>query len=400
MEGASCKEVEAGTCAASCVQHMKDERDDCIMVEPTDQSTEEEVADPEAEMMWAAKLREKRRWTEAMDIYTQLSESDAYPESSVPARARCELGLLVAGMGKQLEARKLLCSALDELRKHHLPEELRARKQPVLQDHSEVSGSSTVDQAAGPVELSCAHAEYKLALLTRSTPKELPLAFVRELFDGFAESFDYKLCDRLGYRAPELLCAALLKERAKQGESVEAPAFEACLDLGAGTGLLGAALRAHCTRLEAVELSPEMARRAVEKEVYDEVHVGDILESLHPSSKHAVPVVWDLVAACDVLVYIGCLKVLFQAVAETLGQRQEALLGFTTEIMEPRSAKEMKSFRLNENGRYEYTPGYVEDVAREHRLRVRSCSREVLRKNYGADVWGHVWVLSPARVES
>src|SRR3954471_8584572 len=73
-------------------------------------------------------------------------------------------------------------------------------------------------------------------------------AYVRTLFDQYAPRFDRALED-LGYRAPALLCETVRTERSR---------FGIMLDLGCGTGLVGAAFRPHVDRLVGVDLSGGM----------------------------------------------------------------------------------------------------------------------------------------------
>ena len=74
-----------------------------------------------------------------------------------------------------------------------------------------------------------------VALGAAPTPEAMPADYVRTLFDDYAPRFDRALVERLGYDAPERLAASLgtLGERR----------FAHALDLGCGTGLMGAAIR-------------------------------------------------------------------------------------------------------------------------------------------------------------
>src|SRR3954470_5012660 len=70
--------------------------------------------------------------------------------------------------------------------------------------------------------------------------------YVRRLFDQHAPEFDQALIERLDYRGPELLLAAV---RAHSGQRLGS-----VLDLGCGTGLSGAAFRPHCDWLVGVDI--------------------------------------------------------------------------------------------------------------------------------------------------
>ena len=106
----------------------------------------------------------------------------------------------------------------------------------------------------------------RLALMGRGeTPGALPQAYVARLFDDYAWRFDKHLIKNLGYRAPALIAEAL---------SAVAPGrrFASGLDLGCGTGLMGAALRERVDRLAGVDLSAAMITKARERGVYDALH--------------------------------------------------------------------------------------------------------------------------------
>src|SRR5262249_17821560 len=128
-------------------------------------------------------------------------------------------------------------------------------------------------------------------------------AYVRRLFDDYAPRFDAALVDRLQYRAPAKLRAAI-------GAAAPDRRFAQALDLGCGTGLAGAAIRDMTDRLIGVDLSPAMVAAAGRKAVYDELAVGEMVAFL--SSAAAI---FDLVIAADVLVYLGDLAPLLAAVA-------------------------------------------------------------------------------------
>ena len=114
----------------------------------------------------------------------------------------------------------------------------------------------------------------RLALIGRGdAPGALPQAYVARLFDDYAPRFDKHLTDNLGYRAPALIAEAL---------SAVAPGrrFASALDLGCGTGLMGAELRSRVDRLAGVDLSAAMIAKARERGFYDRLVVGDAVAML------------------------------------------------------------------------------------------------------------------------
>ncbi|MDR3438434.1 tetratricopeptide repeat protein [Telmatospirillum sp.] len=149
-------------------------------------------------------------------------------------------------------------------------------------------------------------AELALARLTGvSSPTAASAAFVRTLFDQYADSFDHDLVDGLDYHGPEMLVAAIVR-------SLGRGPFD-CFDAGCGTGLAGVALKPFVRRLDGVDLSPRMAAKAAERGIYDAVEAGDMVGALAGR-----PVTYDLVVAADVLIYLGDLAPLFRAAAGAL----------------------------------------------------------------------------------
>jgi predicted TPR repeat methyltransferase len=144
--------------------------------------------------------------------------------------------------------------------------------------------------------------------------------YVRRLFDQHAPEFDQALVERLDYRGPELLLAAL---RPPEGQRSR---FGSVLDLGCGTGLSGAAFRPFCDRLVGVDISPGMIEQARAKSLYDRLMVAELLQFLaneHGARHH-------LVLAADVFVYCSDLAPIAKAVAGVLAPGG-GLFAFTVE---------------------------------------------------------------------
>src|SRR6056297_174876 len=118
--------------------------------------------------------------------------------------------------------------------------------------------------------------------------------YVRTLFDRYAGAFDAHLTGQLEYRAPAQIIDAL--DRLAPGRR-----FASCLDLGCGTGLMGAAIRERAAHLTGLDIAPAMIAKATEKGTYDALVVAELTEYLagRPEDTH------DLILAADVMVYIG-----------------------------------------------------------------------------------------------
>lgn len=149
------------------------------------------------------------------------------------------------------------------------------------------------------------HAYLLAALRGGDAPAATPPAYVRALFDDYAEGFDAHLVETLRYRAHTAVVDRALADAALP--------WRDALDLGCGTGLVGALLRPHATRLHGVDLSPVMAVRARAAGHYDTLSAADVVAHLQTT-----PVRHDLVVAADLFIYLGDLDAAFAGVRRVL----------------------------------------------------------------------------------
>lgn len=187
-----------------------------------------------------------------------------------------------------------------------------------------------------------AGAALKLALIGAGPmPDAPPGAFVEALFDQYADRFDAALVGKLGYRAPELLAEAI--------RAAHPGPFRLARDLGCGTGLMGEKLRPLAGRLEGYDISAGMLAKARARGVYD--HLGRADLQAPPPELFDPPA--DLVAAADVLMYIGRLDALATDAARML--EPGGLFAFTVE----RHAG-AEDFALRPSRRYAHSRAYLE----------------------------------------
>lgn len=130
-----------------------------------------------------------------------------------------------------------------------------------------------------------------------------PAGFVEALFDQYAPEFDGALVEKLGYRVPELLSAAVL--------GAGGGPFAHVLDLGCGTGLMGERLARVASFLEGVDISAAMLRRAGAKQIYGRLVKADLNLMEFPAGI-------DLVTAADVFMYVGAMDAVVARVAAAL----------------------------------------------------------------------------------
>jgi predicted TPR repeat methyltransferase len=229
------------------------------------------------------------------------------------------------------------------------------------------------------LELNPAHPSARFwtrALEGRPVPAPPP-EYVADLFDRFSTDYDQHMVERLDYRGPALLWAAL-RRVLQRSERMSRPL--AVLDAGCGTGLGARWLRKPAGRLVGVDLSPGMIAKARALGAYDELVVSDLVRHLESTRRR-----FDAVFASDVFIYFGELGGLLAAVAGVL--KRGGLLAFTVE------AGDDAEFVLGPTGRYRHSLAYVRQRATDCRYVVRHTGTGVPRYEGGAPVRAFVMVL-------
>ena len=221
-----------------------------------------------------------------------------------------------------------------------------------------------------------AKARFALAALRGDNPERAPPEHVRSLFDDYAPRFDTHLVRQLEYRAPELIAARIAAHVGARGVEV--------LDLGCGTGLLGAALAPHARAIDGVDLSGGMLDHARAKGCYRELHRSDITEHL----ARVAPDSYDAIAAADVFIYVGALEAVFAGAARVL--RAGGCFAFSVES--PPDGGD--GFRLQPTGRYAHGVRYVADLLRTHGLATVLSEPITVRKQGGQAVPGMLWLAA------
>lgn len=225
-------------------------------------------------------------------------------------------------------------------------------------------------------------ANYMVAALGGEDPPACaPQAYVRSYFDNYAESFDEHLCKDLDYQGPEILFAY-----ARRAMDVCGPCLD-ILDIGCGTGLAGKKFQGLARSLTGVDLSPEMIAQAKALGLYDHLHIAEAVAFLATAPAGR----FDLLIACDSLVYIGDLAPLLQAAARAL--RDRGLFVFSLE------KGDAPGFALQASGRFTHHGDYLAALV-EDRFCIREAGEAVMRREYGAPVVEWVYVLEKRAVKS
>lgn len=217
-------------------------------------------------------------------------------------------------------------------------------------------------------------ARYMLDALEGKNTNFPPPEYVAGLFDGYSGSFDRDLLENLSYRVPTLL-AGLLKDHIGPGKQKMR-----VVDLGCGTGLSGRKISSWAKRLVGVDLSAKMVAEADKKGCYDQLIVGDVVDSLN---KMKEPV--DLMLAADVLTYLGDLDPLFFSAAHCV--LPGGFFLFSTEHSEE------NGWQLRPTGRYGHHPHYILQLADKHGWQLLDTQKAEIRKERDAWIVGDLYLL-------
>jgi predicted TPR repeat methyltransferase len=195
------------------------------------------------------------------------------------------------------------------------------------------------------------------------------------LFDQHAEVFDNVLVDQLGYCVP-----LLLRQRF---QALELGPFNRVLDLGCGTGLTGGALRDMAEDITGVDLSENMVEIAHEKDLYETLYVAEAVDFLDDNEDEP----FDLIAATDVLPYLGALEALFFGAVDNL--LPGGLFAFSSETL-PDDTFAGRPFMVGPHQRFAHAESYVRQRLDETGFDVVEMSDITVRMEEGEPIAGHL----------
>jgi predicted TPR repeat methyltransferase len=218
-------------------------------------------------------------------------------------------------------------------------------------------------------------AQYMLAALTGKTTERAPTEYIVETFNSYAGRFDSHLQMSLQYDVPAVF-ARMLKQ-IKKGER-----FQACLDLGCGTGLSGKSCRFLCQKLTGVDLSPAMLAKAEEKSIYDRLECDDVLTFLHNETAQ-----YDLFLAMDLIIYLGRVDSFFA------GLRKQAASGASV-ALSIEAYDGPGNYILQSSGRYAHTLQYITDTAQNYGFRVDRVVEHNIRMENDSWIAGYLLLLT------
>jgi predicted TPR repeat methyltransferase len=220
----------------------------------------------------------------------------------------------------------------------------------------------------------------RAAMSGENTPLRASNEYVASTFDRFAENFD-SVIGGLEYQAPQLVAAAVAADlpASLSGRQLN------ILDAGCGTGLCGPLLRPLAAKLVGIDLSQRMIEKTRQREIYDQLVLGELTEFLRQS-----PNAFDIIASADTLNYFGDLAAVLGAAAGAL--RSGGRLVFTLEINAGQPTE--SGYCLALHGRYGHDETYVCRALEQAGFNDHAISRGCLRRENHQPVGGLIITAS------
>lgn len=188
--------------------------------------------------------------------------------------------------------------------------------------------------------------QYYAQLARGETPAQQPAELTRAMFDNMAEIYDLHVVRGLKYQQPKQVGDQILKRHADKKINV--------LDLGCGTGLLGASLGRLDGALVGVDLSGKMIEQAARHNVYDRFHTVN----LHDALRETPDALYQVIAALDVFIYAGDVSEAIPNAHRVLASGGMMVLSFET------APEQGPDLVLLPSGRYAHKRSHVEALCR------------------------------------
>ena len=147
------------------------------------------------------------------------------------------------------------------------------------------------------------------------------------------------------------------------------------LDLGCGSGLLGAALKNDENEIFGVDISEKMLQAAEQKHSYAKLINAEICDFLQKNNEH-----FDLIVAADVFCYFGDLEEIFK-----LCLPMKLIFSVETD-------DNIDTFLIQPNGRYRHNPQYLKNLLEKIGYSKVSYNPEMLRNEDKKPVFGAIFI--------
>lgn len=220
-----------------------------------------------------------------------------------------------------------------------------------------------------------APAAHMIAVLEGNTTQSAPHDFIKNLFNHYAINFENHLINKLEYAIPEVVFQKFTSLTANDWPR----RISHAMDLGCGTGLNGELFSEIADCLSGVDLSDKMLEIAHKKNVYNNLHLTDIVTFLNESKD-----LYDLFLATDVFVYVGELEIIFNAVKHR--SLPGAYFAFSTEWIDG------AGFVLQKSARYAHSRDYIEYLCERFGFRIALCEAVNLRKDQNVWIPGDIFI--------
>ena len=191
------------------------------------------------------------------------------------------------------EAREILTSLINEVPEDHLA---RIARVQLLQERGIMQEALPDTQALLALKADDKIYQYYHQLAQGEVPAHVPVELTTHMFDEMASIYDKHMIRDLGYRLPKRVAGQLLEIFPDRRFNL--------LDLGCGTGLLGAVLGPIDGYILGVDMSAKMLAEAAKHQVYYKFHQVNLLDALTATPANT----FEAITALDVLIYVGDLQ--------------------------------------------------------------------------------------------
>lgn len=254
------------------------------------------------------------------------------------------------------------------------PQNVQALLGRALAQHAKGDEEAALKTCAALLELEPGNEEAKFlrSLAAGETPTSQPASVVKGLFDPVAHIFDQHLVVDLKYKLPKDVAESIKTRYPGLKLNV--------LDLGCGTGLLGACLGRIDGALIGVDLSEAMTARAMQHNVYDRFHHVNVLDALAETPES----LYDVIAALDVFIYVGDLTA-------AIPNAHRILVSGGSLIFSCETADENEAdLVLRPTGRYAHKRSHIEALCRSAGFAEVKLEERAIRMESGQPIAGFV----------